>query len=153
MSQFLVPARGTGRADYTSPVDIFTQSVGLSLQPEWASRTGTDKVFYFSADCSADFYNYHRYTVPAAKTLYVVHFTTSSYALNLIDRDYPQTLVARVQNLTLGSIYCMAGGDTGLSVVFPQPLVIPGGDQVEFAIFNRSAHDCKLSTCASCYEV
>lgn len=145
----------TGSVSITgvAQIDIESQSVGVYLQPEWASKTGLDKVFYFTADCSPDFYNYHRYTVPAGKTLYVVHFTTSSYALNTVDRDKPQTLVARVQNRTDSLVFASVGADSGISVTFSQPLVIPEGKEVEFAIFNRGAHDCRLSTCASCYEI
>ena len=165
MAQFTVTGRGTGRPDYTSPVDIVQQTVanlltvfndqtvGVLLQPEWAVKEGVDKNFsYYGVDKATADYATGSYLVPVGKTLFLNSLQTYCNAFNAADRDKPQHFLAEAYTDS-GNFKVQFGGDGGKVLDLTRTLRIDAGDIVNFYIYNRSNHNCNIGIGAQGYEI
>ena len=135
-------------------IDIEAQSIGLYLQPEWASKEGVDKNFYFftnnlepQLDAGAN------YTPPAYKTLFICQLSFSLCADKVADADKNQIGVGIIDNVSDSLRLIRLGGNGGGGITFTKPFAIPGGKQMWYGGFNYSAHTCNLGVAVHGYEI
>jgi len=128
---------------------------GLYLKPEWAAKEGTDKSFYanriaatFGQAPPAAFY-----LVPVGKTLYLNGLSFGVRANLVADADNNQMGSAYIIDTTTGDIYGYVGGNGGGCVVFPKPIVIPGGDVVAYPVVCQANHACDIDVTCWGYEI
>lgn len=129
------------------------QSVGVYLQPEWATKEGKDKTFLFSGvNKAVDDSVSDSYSVPAGKTLYITSIQASTYASASAEADKPQHFLAGIWTDS-GSFDVRFGGSGGAVLSLPQSLRTGIADQVNFYIYNFSNHICNLGINAQGYEI
>jgi len=129
-----------------SAVDVITRA-------EWAAINGTDILIQETALAVVPGNSVSKTYTPAAdKTLYIVMLTGANYAnLPLVDGDKPQHCWGYITVGGVGAIWI--GGNGGIVVPLPKPVVVPGGIAVSIVLTNVSAHATDARVSAFGYEV
>lgn len=135
-------------------IDILSQSVGIYLQPEWAALTGIDKTFGATAlnkapMLAASF----TYNVPGDKTLYICGVSMDIYGYTEADRDNNQIGCIQLNNATHAVHLTHQSLNGGGGIIFPKPLVIPGGERLGGNFINRTNHSCNINGTVWGYEL
>lgn len=129
------------------------QTVGVYLQPEWATTQNQDKnLRYIAYNKAPETFVEGGYTVPPGKTLYIVSIETFIYSYAAADGDKPQHFYAGVFN-EAGTFDISLGGSGGTVMNLTRPLRANAGDQVGFSMNNMSNHNCNMGICAQGYEI
>lgn len=127
---------------------------GLYLKPEWAAFEGEDQTFWGDIvpqpfGGSINFL----YNVPADRTLYLNFMAFASFAGAAADADKDQMCTGYVEEVTTAVFMAVEGGNSGGMILFPKPIVIPGGHQLRLWCYNRANHNCSLILSAGGYLV
>jgi hypothetical protein len=135
-------------------ISVAAQSVGVYIQPEWAAKTGVDKVFNaLQADMATGTYTFATYQVTAGKTLYMNYIAGWCVANLAADRDKNQIMAISIYDETAGQYLFACGGLGGATANLTKPIVIPAGHTVWFMTWNFANHNCDLRVSAGGYEV
>ena len=152
MTQFTVAARGTGRADYTSPVDVAYQSVGnlltafnaqtvgVFLQPEWAALQRNDLIVSGWATQNIGTYLTVSYIVPANQVVFINQMGFSIQAELAANRNNNQIGSLVLHHGGLGIELAILGGNGGGHTSFPRPFVFEAGETVVGYVINGANH-------------
>ncbi|GAI34089.1 unnamed protein product [marine sediment metagenome] len=132
-------------------VVIAAQVAGVYLQPEWATKEGQDKNFYFHKDdATTGIWATGSYRAPVGKTLYITSIQAGSRARFPADRDLPQHLTGYVYTSDFNVHF---GGNGGAVLNFTNPLRVDAEVLVVFYVYNQSNHECAISLTAQGYEI
>jgi len=135
-------------------INIAAQNIGLWGKAGWEALQGHDKSLLISVGAA----NWGEddeidYTVPSGKTLYIVSFSGSTFAVGNTDADKPQMFRAYIRNVTTSTWLVQIGGNGGFAMSFPTPLVISENEMVRVFVENRANHQTGLNAVAMGFEV
>lgn len=127
--------------DFTSAIDILSQSQALLSPAEWAVMAGTDiNMWAGGANIEPWGTLLFSYAVPAGKTLYVFSAEFSLCAYTLSERDLQTLGMAMITANGGNGYWAHFGGNGGGLASNRIPLAIPGGSLLQYTVFNASAH-------------
>lgn len=117
------------------PVDWQSQFVGVYLQPEWSAFKAIDKEFYKTGDTAGwNTYITLSYTPTAPRTLYICGFSYGAYVQAAADYDH---FIYNSGSLSVDDAIVFKGVALGGdSVIFPKPIVIGPGNEMELFSYN-----------------
>jgi len=135
-------------------VAINAQNIGVYLQPEWAAKTGEDKVFnVIASDRAWGYGGETTYVVPTGKTLYITEVASISAAASIGDNEKHQFMELRLGEAGGAEPYSYLGGNGGCSQSFPKPLVYEAGETFTLGVKNNVGHNSSMIGTAQGYEV
>lgn len=131
-----------------------SQSIGVAGRPDYAVLQGNEKNFQFFNDTPVAYgTNVNTsYTVPSGKTLYIVSFTGWILPDVAANSDGTLLIYFYIQNDITGDSPISLSGLGGLSGLLPQPIAIPGGQQITMGVTNYTNHSCSLGGVVNAYE-
>ena len=135
----------------TINMDIHAQSVGVYLQPEWATKEGQQKVFFKTGSTAAGGYQVLNYTVITGKTLYLTFVSFCIEPSATADGDKPQ--MGEVRIIDDGTDIFRIGGNGGGGLALPTPLKCASASFMEFQVYNNSNHVCYVTLTIGGYEI
>ena len=129
-------------------IDIEAQSVGVYMQPEWASLQGIDKNLFGTKASLASGTNWGviSYTVPAGKTLYVCAFGFA--CLNVVC-----SMFGFIWNNTTTTSLAIIGGTQGNGMVFNKVISVPQNNAVHLILNQLSGGVADVSGFMLGYEI
>ncbi len=138
----------------TAQVNIYAQSIGMYLKPDWEAKENHDKGFHI-ANTSIAYgeSSYVSYTVTAGKTLYLTHMGFSIVAAASADYDHHLVGECYIYNHTASKLLARVGGNGGNSSSFPQPIVIDAGEEFQGSIGSYAGVTCRMSAAFWGYEI
>jgi hypothetical protein len=136
---FLIGKAGAFVGSTITPMTLNAQSVGVYLQPDWASKEGNAK-FLEAGDSLLGYGGTVtcEYTVPVGKVLYVTNLSGACFASNEADGDKNQHFIGwiTIDAMTAGDI----GGNGGFAVPFTTPLKATAGQVAKGWISSAANH-------------
>lgn len=137
----------------TANISVTAQTVGVYLQPEWASKEGKEKGWLYSGSQKPPAGTVEgEYVVNAGKTLFITSIQASCHAYMAADGDKLHSFRAYVHD-SADNFDLMFGGVGGGSVDLGKSLRVDGGGSVYATVTNTSNHDCNLSVSWQGYEI
>lgn len=121
-------------------------TVGLYLQPEWASRQGTSVIIRSSnLGCAWSESTNETYTVPIGKAFFVTLVSYDCWPSVVGDSDKVHTLQFQINSDIPSVVQLSASATPGDTIVFSQPLKYVYGQTVTMTIWNYSSHDLDIT--------
>jgi len=134
----------------TANISITAQSIGILLQPEYASHQGTDKNVsgYASIGLNTGAYVV-TYTVPTGKICYVTQFGAVWYLSSPTASIGGRALL----ECPGATVVAMVGGENGASFVLSKPVKATAGQTIRVYVLGHSATSGILYGVFNGYEV
>lgn len=140
----------------SGPFNIFIgtiQTVGLYLQPEWATKINTQKYIRVEAVNKAyGGFEYTNYTVTDGKTLYITAVVAEFFASATADADKHQMGGVVLQNITDAKILLVLGGNGGCAATLPTPIKLTENKVFQIRVNAFGNHNMDLDATALGYE-